>query len=275
MKQFKTKNAINGRMKKCCKCKIEKDVYNFGNLKNTPDGLRYDCKDCRKFYRENNKSNIQIKQKEYYETNKNDLLIRNKEYRAINFIKINNQRQTYRNKPEVKQHIKVKNKEYLPIRKQNIKKLRQTNINFKMSEILRSKIHKYIKGEKPNYQTIIDCDLEFFKKWIEFRFDKNMNWNNIGEYWQIDHILPIDAFNCSIETDRNICFHWTNLQPLEKTENRNKSNKLHLHYYFNNIVNIHRFNSKYKQFLGYQAVNESLLWLRKKHSGMVITPRMI
>ena len=35
-----------------------------------------------------------------------------------------------------------------------------------------------------------------------------------------------------------------------------------MHYYFNTIVSIHRFNNKYKQFIGYQAVNESLQWMR-------------
>jgi hypothetical protein len=41
------------------------------------------------------------------------------------------------------------------------------------------------------------------------------------------------------------------------------------------MVNVHRFHSKCIQFLGYQAINESLLWLRTKHSGMVKMPRMI
>jgi len=59
-----------------------------------------------------------------------------------------------------------------------------------------------------------------------------------------------------------ICFHWTNLQPLESTENRQKSNKLKLHYYYNNIVNVYRFNKLNNTNLGYQIVNESLRWLR-------------
>jgi hypothetical protein len=37
-----------------------------------------------------------------------------------------------------------------------------------------------------------------------------------------------------------------------------------LHYYFNNIVNVNRFNYKYTDFLGYQTLNESLKWLRIK-----------
>ena len=46
--------------------------------------------------------------------------------------------------------------------------------------------------------------------------------------------------------------------------NKSKSNNIQLHYYFNNIVNVHRFNKMQNQFLGYQALNESLKWLRNK-----------
>ena len=84
----------------------------------------------------------------------------------------------------------------------------------------------------------------------------------MGDYWQIDHILPINSFNLNNENEINICFHWTNLQPLQSSINLSKSDKIQLHYYFNNIVNINRFNSKYKNFLGYQTLNESLKWLR-------------
>jgi hypothetical protein len=100
------------------------------------------------------------------------------------------------------------------------------------------------------------------KKWLEFRFDENMNWENFGIYWQIDHIIPINKFDFSKENNIKICFHWTNLQPLTSLENRQKSDKLLLHYYFNNIINIYRFNKKYAQNMGYETVNESLQWLR-------------
>jgi hypothetical protein len=66
------------------------------------------------------------------------------------------------------------------------------------------------------------------------------------------------------KTEAKICFHWTNLQPMSTLENKKKGKKLQLHYYYNNIVNVNRFNSKHKQFFGYQTVNESLQWLREK-----------
>ena len=250
--------------KKCCKCEVLRNITEFGKLKNSPDGLRYDCKICRKKYRDVNRDAINAKLKTYYKENKEYLLKQNAEYREQNVQSISEQRKQYRNRKEVKDHIKKKNEEYLPIKKEKIKIKRKTDKNFQISEILRSKIHKMLKGLPTSYQSLLGCDIEHFKKWIEFRFDENMNWDNLGSYWQIDHILPINSFNFNDEKSKNICFHWTNLQPLESSENRSKSDKLQPHYYFNNIVNINRFNTKFDQFLGYQAANESLQWLKKK-----------
>ncbi len=246
----------------CYICKLDKLLEYFGKLKRSRDGLRYDCKDCRKEYRNKNIVHIQEKNKIYYENNKDSLLIKNKEYRNQNIEKIYEQKKEYRNREENKEHIKQKCKDYLPIRKLKIKEKRKLDLNFKMSEILRSKIHKLLHNRKTSYIKYIGCDMEWLKKWIEYRFDNNMNWDNFGSYWQIDHILPISKFNFMNENEITVCFNWTNLQPLTSIENRQKSDKLLLHYYFNNIINVNRFNNKYKQYLGYQVVNESLQWLR-------------
>ena len=266
MKQYKKRSAINGKMEKtCCKCKTLLDISNFGKLKSSPDGLRYDCKNCRKDYRKQNRDKINKKLKKYYQDNKEKLLKQNKEYRINNIEQINKQRKEYRNRPEIKDHIKQKNKDYLPIKKEKIKEKRKTDKNFQLSEILRSKIHKFLNNKPTSYKNIIGCNLDFLKKWLEFRFDDKMTWDNLGKYWQIDHIIPISLFNFNDEKNKNICFHWTNLQPLLTYQNKNKSNKIYLHYYFNNIVNINRFHKKYNNFLGYQAIRESVLWLKKNY----------
>ena len=257
-------NGSNKMSKKCSTCKEEINFECFGKLKSSKDGYRYDCCYCRKKYREKEKDKIKEKQKEYFEKNKETLLSANKLYRENNKEAINKQRKQYRNRDDIKEHIKIKNKEYLPIKKEKIKERRKVDVNFKMSEILRSKIHKILNNKPTSFLKYLGCDLEWFKKWIEFRFDKNMNWDNLGKYWQIDHILPISRFDMTNENDIRICFHWTNLQPLESTENRQKYDNFILHYYFNNIINVNRFNSKNARYLGYQIVNESLRWLRLK-----------
>lgn len=259
-------------MKKCYKCNIEKTLDNFGKLSNSKDGYRYDCKLCRKKYRVQNKLYISTKQKEYYLLNKSTLLEKNKNYRINNAETILKQRQQYRNNEEIKKHIKQKNKEYLPIRSVKIKERRKNDNTFKISEILRSKFKREVKKNK--YSEFLGCDILFFKKWIEYQFSNDMNWDNIGDIWHIDHVLPINAFDLSNINDIQCCYHWTNLQPLKKKENISKSDKILLHHYFNTFITVFRFNKYNKQFIGYQAVNKSLQWLRIKYSSMVKMPHM-
>jgi hypothetical protein len=201
------------------------------------------------------------------------MLEQSKKYNELHKEQISNQRSEYRKRPDVKEHIKLKNKEYLEIRKEKIKIRRKTDLNFKISEILRSKFNREIKRNK--YSKFLGCDIVFFKQWLEYRFNDDMNWNNMGSNWHIDHILPISKFNLQNKNEISICYHWTNLQPLESKDNMSKSNNILLHDYFNNFISVFRFNAINKNFIGYQAVNESLQWLRIKTSGMVKMPHMI
>lgn len=259
--------------KTCYKCKVEQSLNNFGKLNSSPDGLKYDCKMCRKQYNQDNKEIIKEKNKIYYEKNKNRILIQCRKYNENNKEKISNQKKEYRKRPEIMEHIKIKNEEYLETRKEKIKNRRKTDLNFKISEILRSKFNREIKRNK--YSKFLGCDIDFFKKWLEYRFNENMNWKNMGTKWHIDHILPISKFNFSNLNEIRICYNWTNLQPLESEKNMSKSNNILLHDYFNNFISVFRFNTTNKEFIGYQAVSESLQWLRIKNSGMVKMPHMI
>ena len=271
-KELKYNSAINGRMKKCYKCQNIKELSEFGKLSSSKDGYKYDCKSCRKEYNAANSEKIREKNKEYYEANKEALLTKNKEYREKNIDAINIQRKEYRNREDVKQHRQQKNKEYLPIRKESIKARRQNDINFRVSEILRSKFNREIKRNK--YSEFLGCTIEFFQKWIEYNFENDMNWSNIGKVWHIDHILPINRFDLTDTNNIKICYHWTNLQPLLAKDNMSKSDNILPYQYFNNLVTVFRFNKVHRQYMGYQAVNESLQWLRKTNSGMVKRSRM-
>lgn len=249
--------------KLCCKCKLLKPLTDFGKLKKTKDGLRYDCNDCRKEYNQSTKERRTQYNKEYFQRNKEELSVKNAEYRLNNEDSIRAQRKQYREANA--DHIKEKQKEYLPIRKQRIKERRKVDKDFQLTEILRSKIHKMLKGNETSYKDLIGCEHDTLKKWLEFQFDDKMSWDNIGTYWHVDHILPINKFDLSNELDKRVCFRWTNLQPLEGKENRSKYNHLQLQHYFNSIITIHRFIQMYKlDSSGYQSINESRCWLREK-----------
>jgi 5-methylcytosine-specific restriction endonuclease McrA len=55
----------------------------------------------------------------------------------------------------------------------------------------------------------------FLLSYLESQFTTDINWENYGIYWEIDHIKPLS---------KGGSFHYTNTQPLTISENLSKSN---------------------------------------------------
>ena len=53
-----------------------------------------------------------------------------------------------------------------------------------------------------------------------------MTFDNYGTYWEIDHTIPLSAFNLLDETELLEAMHWTNLRPLKKEHNKSKFTKV-------------------------------------------------
>jgi hypothetical protein len=68
----------------------------------------------------------------------------------------------------------------------------------------------------------LGCSIDELKIHLENQFKPGMSWENYGE-WEIDHIIPCASANN--EPELLVLFHYTNLQPLWATENRQKSDK--------------------------------------------------
>jgi hypothetical protein len=124
-----------------------------------------------------------------------------------------------------KETSKEKRAEYLRNKYNN-------DLIFKLESIYRKRIRECIKKKyfpkstKFDYGSTLGCPWEIVIGWLEFNMDDNMNWDNHGTYWHIDHVLPVSSFDFSREVDRQRCFNWTNLMPLEGIENIKKSNTI-------------------------------------------------
>lgn len=58
---------------------------------------------------------------------------------------------------------------------------------------------------------------------LQEQFLPGMTWANWGQPgWEIDHIIPIAAFDLSRPEHQEQCFHYTNLQPLWGEDNLRK-----------------------------------------------------
>jgi len=120
------------------------------------------------------------------------------------------------------------------------KELRNTNrrtkywndVQERLTQTYRNRVRfcvkqKYFpKNTHIEYETLLGCNWDVLAKWLEFNMKPEMNWENYGSYWHIDHVYPCSLFDFSVEQNRNACFNWTNLTPLEGIENIKKSNKL-------------------------------------------------
>lgn len=75
-----------------------------------------------------------------------------------------------------------------------------------------------------HWEALVPYNLQQLKEHLESQFDENMNWDNYGSYWEIDHIIPQNLFNITTVEDKEfqICWSLKNLRPLEKIANRSR-----------------------------------------------------
>jgi hypothetical protein len=202
----------------CSKCKIQHSIENFNKDKTRRDSLSYICKQCsidkKNKYINNNKEKVLLSYKIYRENNKERILKTKKEnyYKNIDKIKI------YRKK------YNKENREYF--NNWEINKVK-TDILFKISRNMRSRIRVFLKKTKiiKNNKTfdIVGCEPSELKIYIEQQFQNGMSWDNYGE-WHIDHIIPLNSAKSEDEIYK-LC-HYTNLQPLWAHDNLSKGCKI-------------------------------------------------
>lgn len=97
---------------------------------------------------------------------------------------------------------------------------------FRILHATRSRIRVVLKGlvKKARTLSLLGCDAVTARKHLEKQFKPGMFWENYGE-WEIDHIRPCASFDLTDIEQQKQCFHYTNLQPLWKNENRTKGDK--------------------------------------------------
>jgi len=194
-------------MKKCKSCEEYKDESEFYKSSRNKELRRSTCKKC-----------CNKKAKENYILNKESYNNRSKS----NYID---------NKEAISKRHKIYNKLYEEsgMRKANHEKRMATDDVYKAKKQARMFINNSIKrnGYTKDCKTedILGCSIEYFKNYLESKFEEWMDWENKGLYngnynygWDIDHIKPLSLATTYEETMK--LNHYTNLQPLCSKVNR-------------------------------------------------------
>lgn len=198
-------------MKRCSKCKIEKDVVEFYKSKATKDGLQSNCKKCLKLYneahkeakaiynkqyREDHKEEIFEYKKQYQEKHKEEKALYDKQYRALNkediveakkqWYENNKEERSIHNKQyyqENKEDVLTRNRQYrwnhIEEWKSYIKRYLKERLKndpiFKLTQNIRKRFKQWLKGNKKSKGTFkyINCTREELVEHLESRFYDN------------------------------------------------------------------------------------------------------
>lgn len=87
---------------------------------------------------------------------------------------------------------------------------------------VRSAVLSKATGKADRIWGLVGCRRPELRAHLEQQFKPGMSWENYGE-WEIDHIRPCRSYDLREPAQQYACFHFSNLQPLWKSENRRKS----------------------------------------------------
>ena len=96
-------------------------------------------------------------------------------------------------------------------------------MNFYLLETTRSRVVNVLKGREKSIQVSeLMGGVENFRRHLESQLPEGWNWDNHGVVWEIDHKRPLASFDLTDESQLRQAFHFSNVQPLSKFDNRSK-----------------------------------------------------
>lgn len=101
------------------------------------------------------------------------------------------------------------------------------NLNCNISKSVGGSLASGGKGGR-RWESLVGYTLDELKAHLESLFESWMTWDNYGNGWHIDHIIPRSVFNFQTPEDIDFkrCWALSNLQPLEASANLRKHCKL-------------------------------------------------
>lgn len=201
--------------KACSQCRHTKPrtLDHFAPDARKADGLRRDCRACHS-----------ARAREWYRHNRERAIANRAAYRASNPDKIVALARSRAIGVSAKLGWAVQDREAERTRE---RERRRASIQDRLARRARERVRRHLRahGVTERASFSLGCTPTALVAHIEAQFGPGMTWENRGQ-WEVDHILPLAAFDLTDPRQRAWACHYTNLQPLWSAENRAKWHKL-------------------------------------------------
>ena len=140
-----------------------------------------------------------------------------------------------------------------------------TNINYRIKKSLAARLRTVIV-KNDSTMNYIGCNIQYLREWFEYNFTSEMNWDNYGSYWSIDHIIPVCKFELTVEDEKLKCCNWTNLMPVTVKYNSSKKSidMEQIQYIVNKIEKFKEEGSTTKWFSSEFILNKDFAEMKEK-----------
>lgn len=193
--------------KKCTKCHAIKPItafYEFIDKRTDKENgkLRFvaACKECTR--ERQRKANLTIHDRPEYK----------KKLYAI--------KSAYKKTDEYKERRKVRRNNRL-----------KSDPQYRLRNIMACAIRRSLLSAKDgkSWEALVGYNATQLREHLERQFSNGMDWMNYGNgigKWNIDHIIPISAFNAECERDFFMCWSLSNLRPMWSIMNSSKQDRV-------------------------------------------------
>ncbi len=219
----------------CTGCLLEQPIDNFRVDRSRKDGHQFRCKTCQ--ITANSKPHRKASRKAYWERvkpapktplTKEQKLEKNKQRRSTPKAKAS--KKAWNNLPKNREKNRNRQAVYRTLpsskatRNKRDKERKVEDPQYKLTGLLRSRLKRAVAGNFKSGSAVDDlgCSVNFLKTHLESKFHPEMTWENHGkgrDKWNIDHIIPLSAFDLTNRQHVVLACNYLNLQPLWEEDN--------------------------------------------------------
>ena len=233
---------MSDEAKPCDKCEINKSLDKYRKYTDREDSYSKTCKKCLNEQDKIRKKNIRIKKSETFmakcEKCKEEKLLKE-------FAKL---KKFYKKKICIScypQFLTEQKNEWC-------KNERLTNINYRLKKSLAARLRNVVVKNEST-MSYIGCNIQYLREWFEYNFTSDMNWNNYGSLWSIDHIIPVCKFDLTNDNEKLKCWNWSNLMPVTIKFNSSKKD-----------IDINQINYILKQIEKFKEEGSTTKWFSEE-----------